>query len=109
MSAGATSGFGSTVLGTLWAELYGVRHLGAVRALVTACSVVARALSPVLLGVLLDLGVTIEALAIGCAAYAALGVAILAGMFGPGRPLTPARSPGPPPAAGEAAGRHTAA
>jgi len=83
MSAGATAGFSSTLLGTLWAELYGVRHLGAIRALVTACSVVASALSPVLLGVLLDLGVTIEAIALGCAAYIALGVAVLARMFAP--------------------------
>lgn len=85
MSAGATAGFSSTLLGTLWAELYGVRHLGAIRALVTACSVVASALSPVLLGALIDLSVTVEALALGCAAYAALGMAILARLFGPGR------------------------
>ncbi len=83
MSAGATAGFSSTLLGTLWAELYGVRHLGAIRALVTACSVVASALSPVLLGVLLDLGVSIEAIALGCAAYVGLGVVVLARMFAP--------------------------
>jgi MFS family permease len=85
MAAGATAGFSSTLLGTLWAELYGVRHLGAIRALVTACSVVASALSPVLLGALIDVGVAIEALALGCAAYAVLGMAILARLFGPGR------------------------
>jgi len=84
MSAGMTAGFSSTLLGTLWAELYGVRHLGAIRAMVTACSVVASALSPVLLGVLLDAGVTVEAIALGCAAYIALGVAILSRMFSPG-------------------------
>ncbi len=85
MSAGATAGFSSTLLGTLWAELYGVLHLGAIRALVTACSVVASALSPALLGVMLDYGVSIEALALGCAAYVVLGVAILARLFAPGR------------------------
>lgn len=84
MSAGTTAGFSSTLLGTLWAELYGVRHLGAIRALVTASSVVASALSPVLLGVLLDGGVTIEAIALGCAGYIALGVAILSRLFAPG-------------------------
>jgi len=85
MAAGVTAGFSSTLLGTLWAELYGVLHLGAIRALVTACSVVASALSPALLGVLLDLGVSMEALAIGCAVYIALGVAILARLFSPAR------------------------
>jgi len=85
MSAGATAGFSSTLLGTLWAELYGLRNLGSIRALVTACGVVASALSPALLGALLDLGVTIEALALGCAAYAALGTASLALLFRAGR------------------------
>ena len=84
MAAGTTAGFSSTLLGTLWAELYGVRHLGAVRALVTACSVVASALSPVLLGVLLDGGVSMEAIAVGCAIYLAAGVVILARLFSPG-------------------------
>lgn len=88
MSAGATAGFSSTLLGTLWAELYGVRHLGAIRALITACAVVASALSPVLMGVLLDLGVSIEALALGCAGYIVVGVAILARMFAPGGQLS---------------------
>ncbi|MEQ8398363.1 MFS transporter [Thalassobaculum sp.] len=86
MSAGATAGVSSTLLGTLWAELYGVRHLGAVRALVTACSVVASALSPASLGVLLNLGVPIEALPLGCAVYVAVGVAILVRQFSGGSP-----------------------
>lgn len=86
MSAGATAGFSSTLLGTLWAELYGVQNLGSIRALVTACSVVASALSPALLGALLDIGVSIEAIALGCAAYAAAGTASLALLFRPGRP-----------------------
>ena len=50
-----------------------------------AGSVVASALSPALLGVMLDFGVSIEALALGCAAYVVLGVAILARLFAPGR------------------------
>ena len=61
-----------------------MRHLGAIRELVTACSVVASALSPVLLGVLLDGGVSMEAIAVGCAVYVAVGVAILARLFSPG-------------------------
>ena len=93
MSAGATAGVSSTLLGTLWAELYGVRHLGAVRALVTACGVVASALSPALLGMLLSLGVPIEALPLGCAVYVAVGVAILLRQFSGGgmapRPTAP--------------------
>ncbi|EDP64013.1 major facilitator superfamily MFS_1 [alpha proteobacterium BAL199] len=84
MSAGATAGVSATLLGTLWAELYGVRHLGAIRALVTACSVVASALSPALLGLLLDLGIPMEALALACAAYIVVSIVILLRLFSGG-------------------------
>ena len=47
----------STVSGALWAELYGTRHLGAIRAPVTAAMVFSTALAPGLIGVLLDAGV----------------------------------------------------
>jgi len=93
-AAGATSGASGTVLGTLWAELYGVRHLGGIRALVTACSVVASALSPVLLGALLDIGVSIEALALGCVGYVAVGMIVLLRLFSAGPSGAPdARTP----------------
>lgn len=80
--AGATSGASSTLLSTLWAELYGVRHLGSIRALVTACSVVASALSPALLGWLLDLGVSMETLLVWCLGYLLVGMAILIRLYG---------------------------
>ncbi len=78
---GATSGASSTLLGTLWAEIYGVRHLGAIRALVSACSVVSSALSPALMGWALDAGIAIEAIAIACAIYVVAGIAILVRLF----------------------------
>jgi len=79
---GMTSGAGSTLLGTLWAEIYGVRHLGAIRALVTASSVVASALSPATIGWALDAGVSIEAIALTCLAYILVGMIILARLYG---------------------------
>ena len=75
--AGLTAGAGMTLLGALWAELYGVEHLGAIRSLVWALVVFASAASPVLFGVLLDIGVTFEAIAAGCG-LAALAFAVLA-------------------------------
>lgn len=78
---GATSGASSTLLGTLWAEIYGVRHLGAIRALVTACSVVSSALSPALMGWALDAAISIEAIALACAAYLIAGISVLLVLF----------------------------
>lgn len=82
---GATSGASSTLLGTLWAEIYGVRHLGAIRALVTACTVVSSALSPAMMGWALDAGVSIEAIALICAVYVVSGIGVLATLFRPSR------------------------
>lgn len=54
---GLGGGCFGTVNGALWAELYGTRHLGAIRSLSTSVIVFASALSPGLLGILLDAGV----------------------------------------------------
>jgi hypothetical protein len=50
--------------------MYGVTHLGAIRSLATAISVLASALGPVTLGTLLDHGISIET---GCLLFAAYG------------------------------------
>jgi len=57
---GLTAVSSRTLLGALWAELYGTKHLGAIRALATAGVIFASALSPGLIGVLLDGGIAIE-------------------------------------------------
>lgn len=51
---GITQGFASTAAGAVWAERYGVLHLGAIRAMVQAIMVVSTAVAPVVLGFLLD-------------------------------------------------------
>ena len=51
---GLSMGLGAPFVGSLWAELYGVRNLGAVRALLHATMVFASALSPFLLGLIID-------------------------------------------------------
>ena len=53
-SMGLAQGFNLPFTGSLWAELYGVVNLGAVRALLHASGVFASALSPYLLGLLID-------------------------------------------------------
>ena len=71
ISAGAT-----VITGALWAELYGVAHLGAIRALSSACMVFSTALSPWLMGELLDARVSMEAIA-----WMALGYVILSSVL----------------------------
>ena len=51
---GITNGLWLPFTGTLWAELYGVKNLGAIRALMHACMVFASALSPIILGLIID-------------------------------------------------------
>jgi MFS family permease len=80
IAGGVSAGMMATFVGAFWAEVYGTRHLGAIRALTTALMVLSTALSPVLLGVLLDGGVTIETLTTVSAAYCLLatGIAVAA-------------------------------
>ena len=66
---GLTSGSASTIQGALWAELFGTEHLGAIRSLVMAGVVFASALSPALIGVLMDAGVTLESQLFAMAVY----------------------------------------
>ena len=69
---GITNGSASTLLGALWAELFGTRHLGAIRSLAFAGQVFASALAPGLMGLLLDLKVGIGLQFLGMVVYSVL-------------------------------------
>ncbi len=58
---GVTLGGASATQGALWPELYGTRHLGAIRATTTAAVVLSTAVAPGLVGLLLDAGAGLEA------------------------------------------------
>lgn len=66
---GITLGCSATAQGALWPELFGVAHLGAIRAVATSAIVFASALSPGLVGVLLDAEVPLESQLAGMALY----------------------------------------
>lgn len=66
---GATGGAATTLIGSLWAEIYGTRHLGAIRALAVAAMVFATGLAPGIMGGLLDLGIGLEAQILVMAVY----------------------------------------
>lgn len=76
---GISVGSSGTLMGALWAELYGTRHIGAIRSLVHAVMVLSTAAAPVLAGALLDVGVNPSGLARLFAGYA-LAVSLLAGV-----------------------------
>jgi len=77
---GIAGGGGMTVIGALWAELYGLDHLGAIRAAVVAAMVFSTALAPGAMGFALDYGVGMTTLLTALALYAATAAAGLAAL-----------------------------
>ena len=57
---GTSYGVSSAVFGAIWPEVYGTRHLGAIRSVVSAAMVFASALGPGLTGWLIDRGIGFE-------------------------------------------------
>jgi MFS family permease len=56
---GVSYGISSTLFGAVWAEIYGVTHLGAVRSLVVSAMVFATAAGPGVTGTLIDRGISL--------------------------------------------------
>ncbi|MDZ7810118.1 MAG: hypothetical protein U5L11_08130 [Arhodomonas sp.] len=77
-TAGLSMGVAGTLLGALWVELYGTRHIGAIRALVQAIMVLSTAASPALVGTLLDAGIAMTAVVAGLLAWIVLASGIAA-------------------------------
>ncbi|MFB4205211.1 hypothetical protein KBTX_02580 [wastewater metagenome] len=67
--AGLSMGVGGTLLGALWVELYGTRHLGAIRALIQSFMVLSTALAPGVVGMLLDAGLAMTDVVAGLLAW----------------------------------------
>ncbi len=90
---GVTTGLAATVGGSLWAERYGVRHLGAIRSVAQATMVLSTAVAPIALGMLLDMD--ISAATIGfILATGTVGFAVLATFApAPRRRTSPRHSP----------------
>ncbi len=62
LSFGAAAGMTSAVTSPFWAEVYGVQHLGAIKAVATAVMIFASAMSPALYGAMFDGGVSVQAI-----------------------------------------------
>lgn len=78
---GLTQGANGALWGALLPTIYGTRHLGSVRALVTTAMVLSTAISPGLTGILIDRGIDFPAQALGlgvwCLALSLAGIPIL--------------------------------
>ena len=74
---GVSNGFGNILGSSTWAEIYGVKYIGSIKALTTAFMVFATAFGTAVFGILIDRGFTIENIAFVCSVYIVLSVALL--------------------------------
>ena len=74
---GISNGFSNILGSSTWAELYGVRHIGSIKSLTTALMVFATAFGTALFGVLIDIGFTIEDIAIVSGIYIFISLILL--------------------------------
>jgi hypothetical protein len=64
-------------MSSLWAEIYGVNYLGSIKALTGSLMVFSTALATIVFGTLIDLGNSIEDIAILCSIYTAISIVIV--------------------------------
>jgi len=78
MLLGVSYGISSTLFGAIWAEIYGVSHLGAVRSLVVSAMVFATAAGPGVTGTLIDRGISLPEQMTGIALYCLIASGVMA-------------------------------
>ena len=74
---GCSYGVSSAVFGAIWPELYGTRHLGAIRSVVSAAMVFASALGPGLTGWMIDAQIGFEFQLLVMSAYCLITLLVL--------------------------------
>ncbi len=74
---GISNGLANLLGSSIWAEIYGVKHIGSIKALTTALMVFATAFGTALFGILIDYGFTIEKIAIVSGIYIVLSIVLL--------------------------------
>jgi len=66
---GISNGLANVLGSSTWAEIYGVKHIGSIKALTTALMVFSTAFGTALFGILIDYGFSIEQIAVVSGAY----------------------------------------
>ena len=74
---GISNGFANILGSSTWAELYGVKYLGSIKALTTALMVFATAFGTALFGYLIDKGFTVDDIAVVSGTYIFISLILL--------------------------------
>ena len=74
---GISNGFANILGSSTWAELYGVKYLGSIKALTTALMVFATAFGTALFGYLIDIGFSVGDIAAVSGAYIFVSLLLL--------------------------------
>jgi len=74
---GISNGLTNVLMSSFWAEIYGVNHLGSIKALIGSLMVFSTALATAVFGILIDLSYSIENIAFLCSIYTAISIAIV--------------------------------
>ena len=74
---GVSNGLANVLGSSTWAEIYGVKYIGSIKALTTAFMVFSTAFGTAVFGLLIDKGFTIENIAFVGAAYVVISLALL--------------------------------
>ena len=71
---GISNGFANVLGSSTWAEIYGVRYIGSIKALTTAMMVFATAFGTALFGTLIDFGLSIEDISLISITYISIAI-----------------------------------
>ena len=74
---GISNGLANVLGSATWAEIYGVKHIGSIKALTTALMVFSTAFGTTIFGVLIDKGFSVENIASICSIYILFALALL--------------------------------
>jgi predicted MFS family arabinose efflux permease len=74
---GVTNGLANVLGSSTWAEIYGVKHIGSIKALTTALMVFATAFGTALFGYLIDIGFTVGDIAVVSGTYIFISLILL--------------------------------
>ena len=74
---GISNGWANVLGSSTWAEMYGVKYIGSIKALTTALMVFASAFGTALFGVFIDFGFSIEEIAVVSGIYIFLSIVLL--------------------------------
>tara|TARA_Y100000768_G_scaffold333969_1_gene274372 strand:- start:275 stop:619 length:345 start_codon:yes stop_codon:yes gene_type:complete len=74
---GISNGLANVLGSSTWAEIYGVKHIGSIKALTTALMVFSTAFGTAFFGILIDRGFSIENIAVISGIYISISLSML--------------------------------